>query len=105
MLANIRKPVGSALAALGRVSTLAMAQPPPSSRPMGQSETPALRASSRPATNQPLTLVCTNDDGKGNCTTAAGTDGKDMVVVGQGMTKGDAMTWVNNINAIGGRRA
>ena len=105
MLRNISKTVGSAVAALCLVSTLAVAQPQPSSRPMGQSGTPALSESPTPAKNQPLTLVCTRDDGKGNCTAAAGTDGKELVVVGQGMTKGDAMTWVNNINAIGGRRA
>ena len=100
MLGNISKTVGSAVAALCLVSTLAVAQPQPSSRPMGQSGTPALSESPTPAKNQPLTLVCTKDDGKGNCTAAAGTDGKELVVVGQGMTKGDAMTCVNKINAI-----
>jgi hypothetical protein len=100
MLRNMSQTVGSAMAALCLVSTLAVAQPQPSSRPMGQSETPALSESPTPAKNQPLTLVCTKDDGKGNCTAGAGTDGKEMVVVGEGMTKGAAMTCVNKTNAI-----
>ena len=100
MRGNISKTVGSAMAALCLVSTLAMAQPQPSSRPMGPSGTPALSESPTPAKNQPLTLVCTKDDGKGNCTAAAGTDGKEMVVVGEGMTKGTAMTCVNKTNAL-----
>ena len=100
MLRNINKTVGSAMAALCLVSTLAVAQPQPSSRPMGQSGTPALSESPTPAKNQPLTLVCTKDDGKGNCTAGAGIDGKEMVVVGEGMTKGAAMTCVNKTNAL-----
>jgi len=100
MLGNSSKTVGSAMAALCLVSTLAVAQPKPSSQPMAPSGTPALSESPTPAKNQPLTLVCTKDDGKGNCTAGAGIDGKEMVVVGEGMTKGAAMTCVNKTNAL-----
>jgi hypothetical protein len=31
-------------------------------------------------------------DGKGNCTTAAGPDGKEIVVVGYNIDKGESMT-------------
>ena len=100
MLRNMTKTVGSAMAALCLISTLAVAQPQPPSQPMAPSGNPAMSETPNPAKNQPLTLVCTKDDGKGNCTAGAGADGKEMVVVGEGMTKGATMTCVNKTNAI-----
>jgi lipid-binding SYLF domain-containing protein len=40
-------------------------------------------------------LTCTASDGKGNCTAAAGPDGKVVVVVGEGLKPGDKMECVN----------
>jgi hypothetical protein len=97
MLRNISKTVGSAMAALCLVSTLAMAQyqnpPPASSRP----QNPAVSdtRSQYPSQHQPLHMRCTADDGKGNCTAAQGPDGKNIVVVGEGLKTGSAMTCVD----------
>ena len=40
----------------------------------------------------PQHLICTKDDGKGNCIAAAAADGKEIVVVGGGLKKGEAMS-------------
>jgi lipid-binding SYLF domain-containing protein len=40
-------------------------------------------------------MTCTASDGKGNCTAAAGPDGKVVVVVGEGLKPGDKMDCVN----------
>jgi hypothetical protein len=69
MLRTVRKTVGGALALLCLASTLALAQ--------GQ------------------TMTCTASDGKGNCTAAVGTDGKVIVVVGDGVQVGDKVTCQN----------
>jgi len=63
MLRTVRKTVGGALALLCLASTLAIAQT--------------------------QTMTCTASDGKGNCTVAAGADGKTIVVVGDGVQVGD----------------
>jgi hypothetical protein len=69
MRRTVGKTVGGALAVLCLASTLAMAQ--------GQ------------------TMTCTASDGKGNCTVATGTDGKTMVVVGDGVHVGDKVACQN----------
>jgi hypothetical protein len=97
MLRNISTTVGNAMAALCLVSTLAMAQyqnpPPPASR----SQTPAVTdsRSQHPSQRQSQNMTCTADDGKGNCTAARGVDGKNIVVVGEGLKTGSAMTCVD----------
>jgi hypothetical protein len=78
--------VGSAVAAFCLLSARAVAQPQPASRLMALLDTPALSETTTPAKHQPLTLVCTKDDGKGTCTAGVGVDGKAMVVIGEGMT-------------------
>jgi len=40
-------------------------------------------------------MTCTASDGKGNCTAAVGTDGKVIVVVGDGVQVGDKVTCQN----------
>ena len=98
MLRNISTTVGSTMAALCLVSTLVMAQyqnpPPPSSR----SQPPAVSdsRSQYPSPRQPQHMTCTADDGKGNCTAARGVDGKNIVVVGEGMKTGSAMTCIDS---------
>jgi hypothetical protein len=93
MLRKISTTVGSAMAALCLVSTLALAQyqnpPPPSSR----SQNPAVSdsRSQHPSQPQPQHMTCTADDGKGNCTAARGADGKNVVVVGEGVKTGATM--------------
>jgi len=69
MLRTVRKTVGGALALLCLASTFAIAQ------------------------TQPMT--CTASDGKGNCTVARGADGKDIVVVGEGVQVGDTVACQN----------
>jgi len=67
MLRTIGKTVGGALAVLCLVSTLAVADE----------------------------LTCTAGDGKGNCTAAAGPDGRVIVVVGEGVKVGEQMSCVD----------
>ena len=40
-------------------------------------------------------MTCVASDGKGNCTAAAGPDGREVVVVGEGLKPGDKMECVN----------
>ena len=40
-------------------------------------------------------MTCTASDGKGNCTAAAGPDGKVVVVVGEGVKVGEKMDCVD----------
>jgi hypothetical protein len=97
MLRHISTTVGSAMAALCLVSTLALAQyqtpPPPASRSQNPAATDS--RSQYPSPRQPLNMTCTADDGKGNCTAAQGADGKNVVVVGEGMKTGTTMTCVD----------
>ena len=67
MLRTIGKTVGGALAVLCFASTLALAQ--------GQ------------------TMTCMRDDGKGNCTAAADSYGRTVVVFGEGAIKGTKMVF------------
>jgi hypothetical protein len=97
MWRNISTTLGSAMAALCLVSTLAMAQPqtttqdstrkPPSTASESRSQYPSERQSQH--------MTCIKDDGMGNCTAAVGADGKNVVVVGNGVKTGDAMTCVD----------
>jgi hypothetical protein len=77
MLRSIGQACGSTLAALCLVSTLALAQP--QKPPHGPSQT----------------MTCVKDDGKGRCIAAAGADGKEVVVVGEHLHKGERMTCVD----------
>ena len=67
MLRTLGKTVGGALAMLCLVSTLAVADE----------------------------MVCTASDGKGNCTAATGSDGKAIVVVGEGVRVGEPVSCVD----------
>ena len=60
-----------------------------------QSQYPA--PSERPYDSQRQTtrVLCTRDDGKGNCTAATGVDGKEFVVHGEGLKSGAYMTCVD----------
>ena len=102
MLRNISKTVGSAMAALCLVSTLAMAQARYPAQPMPSSEKAGMsqRQTQPPTSGHPLMLTCTKDNGKGNCIAAAGTDGKEIVVVGEGLEKGAMMSCVDRGNIV-----
>jgi hypothetical protein len=65
MLRTIGKTVGSALAVLCLVSTLAV------------------------AAEEGMELTCTASDGKGNCVVGQMPDGKDLVLVGSGLKVGE----------------
>ena len=69
MLRTVGKTVGGALALLCLVSTLAIAQS--------------------------QTMTCTASDGKGNCTVATSSDGKAIVVVGDGVQVGEKINCQN----------
>ena len=93
---RISKTVGSAMAALCLVSTLAMAQSQHASPPVPPGENPSMQhvQPATPTQPQPIPqrLTCTKDDGKGNCTAAAAADGTEILVVGEGLKKGEAMS-------------
>ena len=95
MLRKISTTLGSGMAALCLLSTLAMAQPQtttPESTREPKAPTSEIR-SQDPAQSQ--TMTCIKDDGMGNCTAAAGVDGKNIAVVGTGMKTGDTMMCVD----------
>jgi len=97
MLHNISTTIGSAMAALCLVSTLAMAQPQTTTQ--DSSRNPESRTSEtrsqEPSAQQSQQMTCIKDDGKGMCTAAVGADGKDMMVVGNGVKAGDIMSCVD----------
>jgi hypothetical protein len=114
MLRNMTKTVGSAIAALCLVSTLAMAQ---AQQPQSQSQQPQTQAQSpsqpmAPQTGNttpqqghrqdanPMMLTCTRDNGKGDCVAAAGPDGKEFVVNGEGLKAGASMNCVDRGNIV-----
>jgi hypothetical protein len=123
---RISQTVGSALAALCLVSTLAMAQSQSSQPPISQGQNPAMNQErvQNPAPtqypSQPMTpqtgnttpqqghrqdansmlLTCSRDDGKGDCVAARGADGKEFVVVGEGLKSGASMTCVDRGNVV-----
>jgi hypothetical protein len=106
MLRNITKTVGSAMATLCLVSTLAMGQsqapmpPPHPAQPMSpQTGNTTPQQGHRQDTN-PMMLTCSRDDGKGDCVAAKGADGKEFVVVGEGLKSGASMTCVDRGNVI-----
>jgi len=107
MLRNITKTVGSAMAALCLVSTLAMAQTQYPAQPMTpqtgnttpqqghRQESSTERQMQKTSESQRMRLTCTRDDGKGNCTAATGADGKEFVVNGEGLKSGATMSCVD----------
>ena len=76
MLRTIGKTVGGTLAVLCLASTLVTAQ--------GQAQK----------------MTCTRDNGKRQCTAATGTDGKEIVVVGEDLVMGTLMTCVDTGNVV-----
>jgi predicted ribosome-associated RNA-binding protein Tma20 len=72
MLRILGKTLGSAIAVLGLVSTLAVA----------------------------TEMTCTKDNGKGQCIAATDPDGKTVVVVGDGLKAGEQMDCVDRGNMI-----
>ena len=101
MLRRIGKTVGSAMAALCLVSTLAMAQG--SSQPMTPqtgNTTPQQGHRQNPSQGQSMTLTCTKDDGKGDCVAATDANGKEFVVNGEGLKSGASMTCVDRGNVV-----
>ena len=96
MRRNMRQTCGSIMVALCFVSTLVMAQSQSASPPVPPGENPSLQQvqPATPTQPQPIpqSLTCTKDDGKGNCIAAAAADGKEIIVVGEGLKKGEAMS-------------
>ncbi len=84
MLRNLQRMFGGTVAVVCLVSTLAVAQTPTQTPPQGQ----------------PQNLICSKDDGKGDCVAAMTADGKEIVVVGEGLKRGEAMTCVNTGNVV-----
>jgi hypothetical protein len=130
MLRPLTTTVGSTLAALCLVSTLAMAQSPSSmpsqyptqpepsqsqpqspAQPMtpqygntmpqqGHRQQPAQSEMRYPSERQAMRMICSKDNGKGNCVAARGADGREIVVVGEGLKSGAYMTCVDRGNMV-----
>jgi hypothetical protein len=106
MLRNMTKTVGSAMAALCLVSTLAIAQaqqpqvqPQSPSQPMTPQHgntTPQQGHRQTSSEDRPIMkMTCVKDNGKGNCVAATGADGKEVVVNGEGLKSGAMMNCVD----------
>jgi hypothetical protein len=82
MLRNISTTLGSAMAALCLVSTLAMAQPQTTTQDSTRKpqSTASESRSQYPSERQSQHMTCIKDDGMGNCTAAVGADGKNLVL-------------------------
>jgi hypothetical protein len=76
MLRTFGKTLGSALAVLCLVSTLAV------------------------AAEEGMEMTCTKTDGKGGCTVGTMPDGKELVLVGSGMKMGEKMLCHHRDNMI-----
>ena len=130
MLRSITTTVGSTLAALCLISTLAVAQSPystPSQYPtqpgqypsqsqypaqpmtpqygnttpqQGHRQNPAQSERQYPSEHQAMRMICSKDNGKGMCVAARGTDGREIVVVGSGLKSGAYMTCVDRGNMV-----
>ena len=130
MLRPITTTVGSTLAALCLVSTLAMAQSPSSTpsqyptqpepyqsqpqypaQPMtpqsgntmpqqGHRQQPTQSERQSPSERQTMRMICSKDNGKGKCIAARGTDGREIVVVGDDLKSGASMTCVDRGNMV-----
>ena len=106
MLRKFTTIAGSAMAALCLVSSLAIAQPQtsprdstanprqPASDDKGDERSRDSRTDERSGYRSPM-MICTQDDRMGNCTAASGDDGRDIVVQGDGLQRGDRMSCVN----------
>jgi hypothetical protein len=84
VLRTIGKTFGGAMAMMCLITSLAVAQTPTQTPPQGQ----------------PQMMTCSKDDGKGDCTAATTADGKEVVVVGEGLKKGASMVCVNTGNMV-----
>jgi hypothetical protein len=130
MLRPITTTVGSTLAALCLVSTLAMAQSPYSTQsqyptqpeqypsqpqypaqPMtpqsgntmpqqGHRQNPAQNEMQYPSERGAMRMICSKDNGKGKCVAARGADGREILVVGDGLKSGAYMTCINRGNMV-----
>ena len=100
MVRHMGKMVGSALAALCLISTLAMAQTPMTPQTGNTTPQQGHRQESSPqmqkSSDSPrIRLTCSKDDGKGNCVAAKGANGKEIVVNGDGLKSGATMSCVD----------
>ena len=130
MLRPLTTTVGSTLAALCLVSTLAMAQSPSSTpsqyptqpepyqsqpqypaQPMtpqsgnttpqqGHRQQPTQSEMQSPSERQAMRMICSKDNGKGKCVAARGADGREIVVVGDGLKSGAYMTCIDRGNMV-----
>jgi hypothetical protein len=100
MLRNISKTVGSAMAALCLVSTLAMAQAQYPSQPIAPQTGNTTPQQGHRQDANPMMLTCTRDNGKGDCVAAAGPNGKEFVVNGEGLKSGATMSCVDRGNVV-----
>jgi hypothetical protein len=104
LLRNITKTVGSAMAALCLVSTLAMAQAQSPSQPMTPqtgNTTPQQGHRQNPSESRTIMkMTCVRDNGKGDCVAASGADGKEIVVNGEGLKSGATMNCVDRGNVV-----
>jgi hypothetical protein len=93
---TVSKSIGAIVPLLCLLATLAMAQtqdaPARSTTPPELEQQPPMQTQGQGATpSQIREMTCIMDDGKGNCISAAETNGPTVVVGGKGMKKGDKM--------------
>jgi hypothetical protein len=47
-----------------------------------------------------MNMTCVRDNGKGDCVAATGADGKEFVVVGEGLKSGASMSCIDRGNVV-----
>jgi hypothetical protein len=66
----------------------------------GHRQQPAQSEMRYPSERQAMRMICIKDNGKGNCVAARGADGREIVVVGEGLKSGAYMTCVDRGNMV-----
>ena len=61
---------------------------------------PAQSERQYPSERQAMRMICIKDNGKGNCVAARSADGREIVVVGEGLKSGASMTCVDRGNMV-----
>jgi hypothetical protein len=66
----------------------------------GHRQNPAQNEMQYPSERGAMRMICSKDNGKGKCVAARGADGREILVVGDGLKSGAYMTCINRGNMV-----
>ena len=66
----------------------------------GHRQQPTQSERQYPSERQTMRMICSKDNGKGKCVAARGADGREIVVVGDGLKSGAYMTCIDRGNMV-----